>query len=152
MDLKKKASMLQGWCVASGGSTSPWTSKGHHLLPGGQEMTVTVSPPGSTGRVKRGIRGRNSSPPRWWGEAVISQGHLHWSRSFKWGFNTEGHGSVSRGLRKRFIPIINLIYMEDGSHTGKYILNVLRLNLVKEVRETISSLKAGNRIQISHSF
>ena len=42
--------------------------------------------------------------------------------------------------------------MEDGFHTGKYILNVLRLNLVKEVRETISSLKAGNRIQISHSF
>ena len=33
--------------------------------------------------------------------------------------------------------------MEDVFHTGKYILNVSRLNLVIEVRETISSLKAG---------
>lgn len=38
---------------------------------------------------------------------------------------------------------MNLIYMEDVFHTGKYILNVSRLNLVIEVRETINQFPKG---------
>ena len=96
--------MLQGWCVASSGSNKDLLVAPNHTeqvkdttrWPGRKEITITVFLPGSTEQVNRHnlhIQKWQKNMQKkcvlshWWGEAVINQGNLHWSRSFKQGFN-----------------------------------------------------------------